>query len=81
MSEAAATPSFDKEALRKKYAEERDKRIRSDGNDQYIEIKDQWDHYLEDPYIKREDREPVSDHVTVAFIGGGADAIQAIARP
>ena len=80
MSEAAATPSFDKEALRKKYAEERDKRIRSDGNDQYIEIKDQWDHYLEDPYIKREDREPVSDHVTVAFIGGGFSGLVTGAR-
>ena len=80
MSEAAATPSFDKEALRKKYAEERDKRIRSDGNDQYIEIKDQWDHYLEDPYIKREDRESVSDHVTVAFIGGGFSGLVTGAR-
>ncbi len=80
MSEAAATPSFDKEALRKKYAEERDKRIRSDGNDQYIEIKDQWDHYLEDPYIKREDLEPVSDHVTVAFIGGGFSGLVTGAR-
>ena len=38
--------AFDKEALRQKYREERDKRIREDGNDQYLEIKDQLGHYL-----------------------------------
>ena len=44
MSEAAIKSTFDKETLRKKYAEERDKRIRTDGNDQYIQLKDKWDH-------------------------------------
>jgi len=63
--------TFDKDALLKKYIEERDKRLRSDGNDQYIEIKDQLAHYLEDPYTPVEEREPKRDHVTAAFIGGG----------
>jgi hypothetical protein len=70
----ARTPSIgpiDKEALRRKYAEERDKRLRPDGNDQYIEIKDQLGHYLEDPYVPVQERDPVTDHVTFAFIGGG----------
>ena len=30
---------FDPDALRNKYREERDKRLRQDGNDQYIEVK------------------------------------------
>ena len=34
-----ATKTIDKDALLKKYHAERDKRLRDDGNDQYIEIK------------------------------------------
>lgn len=62
---------IDKEALKKKYMEERNKRIRPDGPDQYIEIKDQLSHYLDDPYVPFKEREPRTDHVTCAFIGGG----------
>ncbi len=62
---------IDKEALREKYAEERAKRIRPDGNDQYIEFKGQLSHYLADPYTPFVEREPKRDHVTFAFIGGG----------
>ena len=32
------TRDFDPDFLRKKYREERDKRLREDGNDQYIEV-------------------------------------------
>lgn len=82
MSEAVNTQSrkIDKDAIRAKYAEERDKRVRADGNEQYIEIKDQWDHYLEDPYTPVAPREPVRDHVTVAFIGGGFSGLVTGAR-
>jgi cyclohexanone monooxygenase len=62
---------IDKEALRRKYAEERAKRLRADGNDQYLQLKDQLGHYLDDPYIAVTERAPKRDHVTVAFIGGG----------
>jgi cyclohexanone monooxygenase len=62
---------IDKDALKQKYAEERDKRLRPDGNAQYIQLKDQFGHFLEDPYIPVAEREPLTDHVTVAFIGGG----------
>jgi cyclohexanone monooxygenase len=75
-----AAHGFDKDALRRKYQEERDKRLRSDGNEQYIEIKDQLSHYLEDPYVPFETREPVTDHVTVAYIGGGFSGLVAGAR-
>jgi hypothetical protein len=63
--------AIDKAALRKKYIEERNKRLRPDGNAQYLEVKGQFGHYLEDPYTPRVEREPKTDHVTFAFIGGG----------
>lgn len=63
--------AVDKEALKKKYLEERDKRLRNDGNAQYLELKGQLAHYLEDPYTPLQERAPLTDHVTVAFIGGG----------
>ncbi|GGS95894.1 monooxygenase [Planobispora rosea] len=68
---AAAGGAVDKEALRRKYRQERDKRLRPDGNDQYIRLTGRFAHYLDDPYTPRVPREPRTDHVTVAFIGGG----------
>ncbi|HVM09350.1 MAG TPA: NAD(P)/FAD-dependent oxidoreductase [Acidimicrobiales bacterium] len=63
---------IDKEALKQKYREERDKRLRPDGNDQYIRLAGtKFGHYLDDPYLPVVEREPVTDHVTFAFIGGG----------
>jgi cyclohexanone monooxygenase len=62
---------LDKEALRKKYREERDKRLRPDGNDQYLEFKGRFAPYLDDPYTPLAPRAPKTDHVTFAFVGGG----------
>ena len=81
MAEAThRTTSFDKDALRARYAEERDKRLRTDGNEQYIEITGQLGHYLEDPYTPVTEREPLDDHVTFAFIGGGFSGLVTGAR-
>jgi cation diffusion facilitator CzcD-associated flavoprotein CzcO len=74
------TAAPDKERLRKKYLEERDKRLRPDGNDQYIQIKGQLAHYLDDPYTPVTPRSPKSDHVTFAFIGGGFAGLVTAAR-
>ena len=62
---------MDREALKEKYALEREKRLRPDGNDQYIRLEDKFAHYLDDPYVQLQSRDPVTDHVTVAFVGGG----------
>jgi cation diffusion facilitator CzcD-associated flavoprotein CzcO len=71
----AADPGEDaiaeREALRRRYREERDKRLRPDGIAQYRRLTGPLARYLEDPYTPRAEREPVTDHVTVAFIGGG----------
>ncbi len=81
MAEAThPTTSFDKDALRARYAQERDKRLRTDGNEQYIEITGQLGHYLEDPYTPVTEREPLDDHVTFAFIGGGFSGLVTGAR-
>ncbi len=62
---------IDKEAIRQKYVAERDKRLRADGNDQYVRLTGRFAHYLVDPYLPVVERPPKTDHVTVAFIGGG----------
>ncbi|NNC72639.1 MAG: NAD(P)/FAD-dependent oxidoreductase [Sphingomonadaceae bacterium] len=74
------TKPIDKDAILAKYAEERDKRLRADGNEQYLELKGQLAHYAEDPYTERVDREPKTDHVTFAFIGGGFSGLATGAR-
>jgi cation diffusion facilitator CzcD-associated flavoprotein CzcO len=68
---SADGPAIDKEALRTKYRQERDKRLRPDGNAQYQRLAGKFAHYAEDPYAPRVEREPRTDHVTVALIGGG----------
>ena len=67
-----ATQPIDKEALRAKYAEEREKRLRQDGSDQYLTLAGtSLAHYVDDPYMPVVEREPVTDHVDVALVGGG----------
>ena len=47
----------DPEELRRRYELERDKRLRTDGNEQYVEMTGQFAHYLEDPYVAPDDRD------------------------
>src|SRR6202522_884174 len=90
MSETEKTPStsngqqefdFDPEALRAKYREERDKRLRPDGNEQYVEVKGDFSRYVDDPYVDPGfSREPLNDAVDVVIIGGGFGGLLAGAR-
>ncbi len=66
-----APGEIDTDELRRRYLAERDKRLRADGNEQYVEMTGQFAHYLEDPYVEVTPREPLFDEVTVALIGGG----------
>src|SRR5271167_4356497 len=68
------TPEFDFDpaTLRAKYREERDKRIRPDGNEQYVEVKGDFSRYVDDPYVDHGfTRPPLNDAVDVVIIGGG----------
>ena len=64
----------------RKYREERDKRLRPDGNDQYVEPTGRFAHFLDDPYAERAERAPLTDDVTVVIIGGGFSGLVTGAR-
>jgi cation diffusion facilitator CzcD-associated flavoprotein CzcO len=70
--EAAAQPDFDPDALRARYRHERDRRLRTDGIDQFVEVKGDFRHYIDDPHVEPGfTREPLHDEVDVLIIGGG----------
>src|SRR3954469_16234834 len=82
MSTATDDLGFDPDELRDKYRREREKRLRPDGSDQYIEMKGKWAHYVEDdPYADPSfTRDPITDAVDVVIIGGGFSGLLASAR-
>ncbi len=72
---------FDPEALRVRYREERDKRLRPDGNEQYIEVRGDFSRYVDDPYVEPGfTRQALSEAVDVLIIGGGFGGLLAGAR-
>ncbi|MBJ21113.1 MAG: monooxygenase [Deltaproteobacteria bacterium] len=78
---AAADLGFDPDALRKKYREERDKRIRPDGVDQYVQVSGEFAHFLDDRHVEPGyTRAPLTDEVDVVLIGGGFGGILTGAR-
>ena len=67
--------------MKAKYLAERDKRLRADGNEQYVEVRGDFSRYVDDPYVEPGfTREPVFDHVEVAIIGGGFGGLLTGAR-
>ena len=77
----AAELSFDPQALRERYRRERDRRVRADGNAQYVEIAGRYAHYLDDPYIEEKiERAPRTDDVMVLIVGGGFSGLLTGAR-
>ncbi|MSO60383.1 MAG: NAD(P)/FAD-dependent oxidoreductase [Ilumatobacteraceae bacterium] len=78
--EEKTTIAFDPDALRQKYLEERDKRVRVDGNEQYQDVVGNFAHYLNDPYVEPLIREPLHDDVEVIIIGGGFGGLLTGAR-
>lgn len=73
---------FDPVALRRKYDEERDKRLvlRPEGLDQYTRMEGELQHFAADPYTPLEPREPRREEVEVAVIGGGFAGLLAAVR-
>lgn len=77
----AAAIGFDPDALRRRYREERDRRLRADGNEQYLEIKGELAHFLDDPYAPPGfERAPLHDDVEVLVVGGGFGGLLAAVR-
>jgi cyclohexanone monooxygenase len=72
---------FDPDTIKTKYLSERDKRLRSDGIGQYIEVKAEFSHYVDDPYVEPGfTRAPVFDDVAFTIIGGGFGGLMMGAR-
>jgi cation diffusion facilitator CzcD-associated flavoprotein CzcO len=72
---------FDPDTLRARYRQERDKRLRPDGNEQYVEVKGDFSRYVDDPYVDPGfTRPPLNDAVDVVIIGGGFGGLLAGAR-
>lgn len=72
---------FDPDALRAMNREERDKRLRGDGNDRYLEVTGAFACFVDDPYVEPGfTREPLHDEVDVAVIGGGFGGLLAGTR-
>ena len=61
----------DRDALRERYRIERDKRIRPEGNEQYLQPTGRFADLLDDPYAEITPRDPVREDVDVVVIGGG----------
>jgi cation diffusion facilitator CzcD-associated flavoprotein CzcO len=73
--------AFDVDALRQKYARERDRRLRPDGVAQYVEIAGQFAGFAADPWGDPHfARDPMSDEVDVAIIGAGFGGLLTGAR-
>jgi cyclohexanone monooxygenase len=63
---------FDPDALRRKYREERDRRLRQDGDAQYREPVGDLARFVADPHADPDfTRAPLTDEVDVIVIGGG----------
>ena len=72
---------FNPAQLKEKYLAERDKRLRDEGNDQYVEVTAEFSHYVDDPYVEQPTaRAPLTDEVEIAIIGGGFGGLLMSAR-
>jgi cation diffusion facilitator CzcD-associated flavoprotein CzcO len=73
---------FDPVALRKKYNEERDKRLRlrPEGLAQFVTTTGEFGTYRKDPYVEFIEREPKNEDVDVVIIGGGFAGMLAAVR-
>ena len=69
---------IDLPALREKYRQERDKRLRPEGGEQYLKTEDDFaESYEADPYMPVAPRDPIREEIDVAVLGAGFSGIMA----
>src|ERR1700727_3700856 len=72
VTSTSSADTFDPDALRTKYAEERRRRLRSDGISQYVEVRGAFRRFGDDPWADPDfTRDPITDSVDVAVVGAG----------
>ena len=77
---AAVLTDEQRRELKERYRAERDKRLRPDGNDQYLEPSGRFAGLLDDPWTTPAPRDAVHDDVTVLVIGSGFAGLVTAAR-
>jgi cyclohexanone monooxygenase len=74
--------NFDPDALRERYRQERDKRLRTDGAAQYVEVSGEFAKFVDaDPFAPDAPRRaPITERTEVVIIGGGFSGLLSAAR-
>lgn len=68
----AEDPAFDPDALRRRYLEERERRLRPEGIEQYVWVEGDRAGFADDIYMQEPiERPPLTDELDVALIGAG----------
>src|SRR5262249_55689601 len=81
MASEAEVLEVDVEALKARYREERERRVRTEGEAQYLEVEDDLADYWEtDPYSDPIVRDAISEDLDVAVLGGGFGGLMASAN-
>ena len=75
-----APSADDLDALREKYAAERDRRLRPDGAGQYRRAAGEFGYYARDPYTSWTERQALTDRVEVLVVGAGFGGLMTAAR-
>ncbi len=72
---------FDPAEIQRRYDEERDKRLHPKRNKQFVEVRAEFSHYVDDPYVEgAEARDPLTDETDIIIVGGGFGGVLAGAR-
>jgi cation diffusion facilitator CzcD-associated flavoprotein CzcO len=72
---------FDPAMMRARYAAERQKRLRPDANNQYLEVSGKYAHFEADPYVEPGFTRPaLHEELDAVVIGGGFGGLLAAAR-
>lgn len=79
--DALRISGIDPDMLKARYVEERERRINSSGNKQYVPTEGAFENFGADPWAPaRGDRAPIEDHTEVIIAGGGFGGLLAGAR-
>src|SRR3954466_11071288 len=83
-SDRRASGEFDPARLRQKYRQERDKRLRPDGDEQYLDVSGDYARFAADPYLESspggQPREARFAEVDALVLGGGWAGLTMAAR-